>query len=436
VDRRNKPGHDGFGRPSGGIVGIRRRVGRIAAGVLHTTKQQNRTEIPMPIVNRVADLQPDIQAWRRDIHQHPELLYDVHRTAAFVADRLREFGCDEVATGMGRTGVVGVIKGRKPAGKGDVKVIGLRADMDALPIEEETNLPYASMTPGKMHACGHDGHTAMLLGAARYLAETRNFAGDAVVIFQPAEEGGAGAAAMIKDGLMDRFAIDQVYGMHNGPGIPIGSFAIRPGPIMAATDAIDIRIEGLGGHAARPHKCIDSVLVGAQLITALQSIVSRTVDPLESAVISMCEFHAGNARNVIPQTAELRGTVRTLTAEVRELVEKRVREVVAGVAQMTGAKIDLIYERGYPVVVNHAAQTDAATQVAKEIAGDGNVQDMPPMMGAEDFAYMLESRPGAFIFCGNGNSAGLHHPAYNFNDDAIVFGTSYWIKLVENTLAA
>jgi amidohydrolase len=390
----------------------------------------------MPIVNRVADLQPDIQAWRRDIHEHPELLYDVHRTAAFVADRLREFGCDEVATGLGRTGVVGVIKGRKPAAKGDLRGIGLRADMDALPLEEETGLAYASKTPGKMHACGHDGHTAMLLGAARYLAETRNFAGDAVVIFQPAEEGGAGAAAMLKDGLMDRFAIDQVYGMHNGPGIPVGSFAIRPGPIMASTDAVNIRIEGLGGHAARPHKSIDSVLVGAQLITALQSIVSRSVDPLESAVVSICEFHAGNARNVIPQTAELRGTVRTLTAEVRQLVEKRVREVVAGVALMTGAKIDLNYERGYPVVVNHASQTDVATRVAKEVAGDANVEEMPPLMGGEDFAYMLEQRPGAFIFCGNGDSAGLHHPAYNFNDDAIVFGTSYWIKLVENTLAA
>ena len=390
----------------------------------------------MPILNRVADLQPDIQAWRRDIHEHPELLYDVHRTAAFVAERLREFGCDEVATGLGRTGVVGVIRGRKPAGKGDIKGIGLRADMDALPIEEATNLPYASKTPGKMHACGHDGHTAMLLGAARYLAETRNFAGDAVVIFQPAEEGGAGAAAMIKDGLMDRFPIDQVYGMHNGPGIPVGSFAIRPGPIMAATDSIDIQIEGLGGHAARPHICIDSVLAGAQLITALQSIVSRSVDPLESAVISICEFHAGHARNVIPQTAELKGTVRTLTAEMRRLVEKRVREVVAGVAQMTGTKIDLKYERGYPVVVNHASQTDFATQVAKEIAGNANVREMAPMMGAEDFAYMLEQRPGAFIFCGNGDSAGLHHPAYNFNDDAIVFGTSYWVKLVENTLLA
>jgi amidohydrolase len=390
----------------------------------------------MPIVNRVADLQPDIQAWRRDIHQHPELLYDVHRTAAFVADRLREFGCDEVVTGLGKTGVVGVIKGKKRASNGDLKVIGLRADMDALPIVEETNLPYASKTLGKMHACGHDGHTAMLLGAARYLAETRNFAGQAVVIFQPAEEGGGGAAAMIKDGLMDRFGIEQVFGMHNGPGIPVGQFAIRTGPIMAATDSIDIKIEGLGGHAARPHKCIDSVLVGAQLIGGLQSIVSRTVDPLDSAVISICEFHAGNARNVIPQTAELRGTVRTLTEEVRALVEKRVREVVAGVAQMTGARIDLVYERGYPVTVNHAAQTDVARRVAKEVGGDGAVAETDPMMGAEDFAYMLEARPGAFIFCGNGNTAGLHHPAYNFNDEAIVYGTSYWIKLVENSLAA
>ena len=388
----------------------------------------------MPIVNRVADLQPDVQAWRRDIHQHPELGYNEHRTAAFVAERLREFGCDEVATGLGGTGVVGVIKGRKPAGKGDVRAIGLRADMDALPIEEATGLPYASTTPGKMHACGHDGHTAMLLGAARYLAETRNFAGDAIVIFQPAEEGGFGAAAMIKDGLFDRFAIDQVYGMHNGPGIPVGSFAIRPGPIMASTDAVNIHIEGRGGHAARPHLSIDSVMVGAQLITALQSIVSRSVDPLEAAVVSMCEFHAGNARNVIPQTAEIRGTVRTLTPEVRALVEKRVREVVSGVAQITGAKIDLEYLRGYPVVVNHAAQTDFAIKVAEDVAGNGNVQEMPPLMGGEDFAYMLEKRPGAFIFCGNGDSAGLHHPAYNFDDNAIVFGTSYWIKLVENAL--
>jgi amidohydrolase len=390
----------------------------------------------MPIINRLADLQPDIMAWRRDLHAHPELLYDVHYTSAFVAERLKEFGCDEVVTGIGRTGVVGVIKGRKPA-DGEIKVIGLRADMDALPIEEDTNLEYASKTPGKMHACGHDGHTAMLLGAAQYLAETRNFAGDAVVIFQPAEEGGAGALAMINDGLMDRFKIDQVYGMHNGPGLPVGSFATRPGSLMAAMDRITIKIEGVGGHAAYPHKTIDSVLVGAQLVMALQTIVSRGVNPLESAVLSMCEFHAGHASNVIPQTAELKGTVRSLNAGVRDLVEKRMNEVVAGVAMQTGAKIELDYDRGYPVVVNHAAQTNLAVQVASEIAGKDNVSiDMTPIMGAEDFAYMLEARPGAFMFIGNGDSAGLHHPSYNFNDDAIVFGTSYWVKLVETTLAA
>ena len=390
----------------------------------------------MPIVNRVADLQPDIQAWRRDIHQHPELLYDVHRTAAFVADRLREFGCDEVATGIGKTGVVGVIKGKRPGGKGDVKTIGLRADMDALPIEEATNLPYASKTPGKMHACGHDGHTAMLLGAARYLAETRNFAGDAVVIFQPAEEGGAGAAAMIKDGLMDRFAIDQVYGMHNGPGIPVGSFAIRQGPIMAATASVDISIEGRGGHAAKPHRCIDTLLVGAQLVTAMQQVVARNVDPLDSAVLSLCQFNTGNARNVIPQTAEIRGTVRTLKRDVANMVEKRMHEICKGVGQMTGAGINLKFEHFYPVTMNHPAQTEVAARVAKEIAGEANVYEMPPMMGGEDFSYMLQARPGAFIFCGNGDTAELHHPAYNFSDEAIVHGSSYWIKLVENTLAS
>ena len=261
-------------------------------------------------------------------------------------------------------------------------------------------------------------------------------AGEVLFVFQPAEEGGAGAAAMIKDGLMDRFGVQQVYGMHNGPGIPIGSFAIRSGPIMASTDEVNINIEGLGGHAARPHKCIDSVMVGAQLITALQSIVSRSVDPLDSAVISICEFHAGHARNVIPQTAVLRGTVRTLTPEVRQLIEKRIGEVVKGVAQLTGARIDLDYKRGYPVTVNHASQTEFATRIAKEVAGDGNVHTMPPLMGGEDFSYMLEARPGAFIFCGNGDSAGLHHPAYNFNDEAIVYGTSYFVKIVEDALAA
>ena len=254
----------------------------------------------MPIVNRIADLHNEINAWRHDLHAHPELRYDVHRTAASVAEKLKSFGCDEVVPGIGRTGVVGVIRGRKPGNK----VLGLRADMDALPLEEETGLPYKSTVPGKMHACGHDGHTAMLLGAAKYLAETRNFAGTAVVIFQPAEEGGAGAAAMIKDGLISRFKIDEVYGMHNYPGIPLGQFAIRHGPIMAAADHIEIDIEGRGGHAARPHFAVDTILVGCQIVNALQSIVARNVDPLESAVVSVCMFQAGHTDNVIPQHAE------------------------------------------------------------------------------------------------------------------------------------
>ena len=392
----------------------------------------------MPIVNRVADLQADIAAWRQDIHEHPELLYEVHRTAGLVAERLKEFGCDEVITGMGRTGVVGLIKGRKPVAEGqDVRSLGLRADMDALPIMEATGVSYASKNAGVMHACGHDGHTAMLLGAARYLAETRNFAGQVAVIFQPAEEGGAGAKAMMEDGLLDRFAIDQVYGMHSAPGLDVGKFAIRPGAYMASGNRINITIEGVGGHAAWPHNTIDPVVVGSQLVVALQSIVSRSVDPLEAAVVSMSMFHAGDASNVIPHTATLNGTVRTLNPKVRELVARRVKEVVDGVAAMTGAKINLDYRTGYPVLMNHPAQTDIAAQVASEVAGEANVNaNAAPMLGAEDFAFMLEEKPGAFIFIGNGDTAGLHHPAYNFNDEAIVYGTSYWIRLVETQLAA
>lgn len=390
----------------------------------------------MPIVNRIAALHGDITEWRHDIHAHPELLYDVHRTAALVADKLKSFGCDEVVTGIGRTGVVGVIHGRKPA-DGGIKAIGLRADMDALPIMEATNLPYKSTTPGKMHACGHDGHTAMLLGAARYLAETRNFAGSAVVIFQPAEEGGAGGKAMIQDGMMERFGIGEVYGMHNYPGLPVGEFAIRPGPIMAAADHLTIDIEGVGGHAARPHLSIDTVLVGSQIVNALQSIVSRNVDPLHSAVISICMFHAGNADNVIPQTAQLNGTARSLTPAVQDLLERRVKEVVEGVARLHGAKATVNYRRSYPVLKNHEQQTGFAASVAGQVVGDNKVDTaVPPVMGAEDFSFMLEARPGAFIFVGNGDSAGLHHPAYNFNDDVIPIGTSYWVKLVENALPA
>lgn len=387
----------------------------------------------MPVVNRVADLHPDITAWRRDLHMHPELMYDVHRTAGAVAEKLRAFGCDEVVTGLGRTGVVGVIRGRKGQSG---KAIGLRADMDALPIEEANDLPYKSSVPEKMHACGHDGHTAMLLGAARYLAETRNFSGTAVVIFQPAEEGGGGGKAMVDDGLMDRFGIEQVFGMHNYPGMPIGTFGIRAGPMMAAADALTIDIEGVGAHAARPHLGVDTVLVGAQIINALQSVVSRNVDPLKSAVVSICMFRAGNTDNVIPQTVQLRGTARSLAPEVRELLEQRLPVVVENTAAAYGAKAKLTYRRGYPVLVNHERQTELAASVASHIAGQDKVDtELPPMMGAEDFSFMLNARPGAFIWLGNGASAGLHHPSYNFNDEAIPFGTSYWVKLVETALA-
>jgi hippurate hydrolase len=350
-----------------------------------------------------------------------------------VADKLKAFGCDEVVTGIGRTGVVGVIKGRKPGSQ----VIGLRADMDALPILEETGLPYKSKTPGKMHACGHDGHTAMLLGAARYLTETRNFSGTAVMIFQPAEEGGAGGKAMVDDGMMDRFGIEQVYGMHNHPGMAVGEFSIRSGPTMASADHLIIEIEGKGAHAAWPHTGIDTVLVGAQMINQIQSIVSRNVGPLDSAVVSICQFQAGSTDNVIPQTATLRGTVRALKPEIRDLVRKRLQDVVEGTAALYGAKATLTYHPGYPVLNNHETETGFAAAVASEIAGGDRVNTgMEPVMGAEDFSFMLNARPGAFIFIGNGDSAGLHHPKYNFNDDAIPFGTSYWVKLVETAQPA
>jgi len=386
----------------------------------------------MPIVNRIAAMHADITAWRRDFHAHPELLYDVHRTAGTVAEKLKAFGCDQVVTGIGRTGVVGVIRGKR--GGGD-RVIGLRADMDALPIEEQTDLPYRSTTPGKMHACGHDGHTAMLLGAAQYLAETRNFAGTAVVIFQPAEEGGAGGKAMVEDGLMERFGIQEVYGMHNYPGMPAGTFGIRPGPMLAAADRLFIDIEGVGGHAAKPHAAVDTVLVGAQIVSQIQSVVARNVDPLDSAVVSICMFQAGHTDNVIPQTAHLRGTARSLTPEVRDLLEARLHEVVEGTARLYGARAKLTYSRDYPVTRNHPEQAAFAAGVAEQIAGKEGVDtSLVPVMGGEDFSFMLEARPGAFIFVGNGDSAGLHHPSYDFNDSIIPAGTSYWVRLVETAM--
>jgi amidohydrolase len=388
----------------------------------------------MPIVNRVAAMKEEITEWRRDLHQHPEILYEVHRTAGVVADKLRAFGCDEVVPGIGRTGVVGVIKGKTNKSG---KVIGMRADMDALPIMEASGVAHTSKIKGAMHACGHDGHTALLLGAAKYLCETRNFDGTAIVIFQPAEEGGAGGKAMVDDGMMDRWNIQEVYGMHNTPGIPIGSFATRPGPLLAASDTIDILVEGRGGHAAKPHYAVDTVLVGTQIVSALQSIVARNIDPLESAVISICKFHAGDAMNVIPMTAMLGGTVRSLTPGVRDTLEARIKEVAENTARAYGAIARVTYTRGYPVTRNHERQTAFAAGIAAEVSGAANVNaNITPVMGGEDFSYMLEARPGAFVFFGNGDTANLHHPAYDFNDDAIPAGVSFWARLTETAMPA
>jgi amidohydrolase len=388
----------------------------------------------MPVINRVADFADEIAAWRRDFHENPELLFDVHRTAGIVADKLKTFGCDEVVTGIGRTGVVGVIKGRASASG---KVIGLRADMDALPIEEATDVPHKSKVPGKMHACGHDGHTAMLLGAAKYLAETRNFDGTAIVIFQPAEEGGGGGDVMCREGLMERFGIQEVYGMHNMPGIPVGAFAIRPGPVMAASDQFSLVIEGRGAHAARPHESVDPIVVASHVVTALQSIAARNVDPLHSAVVTVGSIKAGDTYNVIPQTATLLGTVRTLTPEWRDLCEERVKAVVQNVCAAFGAIVTIEYRRGYPVTFNDPERTDFMAKVAKDIAGERSVDtEIAPLMGAEDFSYMLEARPGAYIFLGNGNTAGVHHPAYDFNDEAAPYGASLWARLIETGMPA
>jgi len=387
----------------------------------------------MPIRNRIAELAPEISAWRRDIHTHPELQFDVHRTASLVAEKLRSFGADEVVEGIGKTGVVGVIHGRVNTSN---KTVGLRADMDALPILEATGLSYASKTQGQMHACGHDGHTAMLLGASQYLCETRNFDGTVAVIFQPAEEGGGGGREMVKDGLMERFSIDEVFGMHNFPGLPLGQFAIRPGPIMAAADLLEIKIEGKGGHAAMPHTCVDTTLAAAQIVVALQSIASRVVNPLESVVISItCIETEGNAHNVIPQHVLLKGTVRTLTAEVRDLAEATIARVAENTAAAAGATAIVDYQRSYPSTVNAEQPTRFVSDVAKQLVGDANVDaNAPPVMGGEDFSFMLNARPGAFIFIGNGDSANLHHPEYDFNDDAIPFGCSYWADVVEAAL--
>ena len=386
----------------------------------------------MPVKNRFAEWLPEITEWRRDIHRHPEILFDTQRTSALVADKLRAFGCDAVETGIGRTGVVGVIKGRTDT-KG--AVVGLRADMDALPIHEETGADHASETPGLMHACGHDGHTSMLLGAARYLAETRNFDGTAVVIFQPAEEGGGGGREMCEDGMMDRFGIQEVYGMHNWPGRPVGAFAIREGAFFAATDVFDIALTGRGGHAAKPQETVDPTLMGAHLVTALQQVVSRNADPVKQIVLSVTSFRtASDAFNVIPQTAHIRGTVRTMDPGIRDMAERRMGEICDGVAATFGGTVALGYQRNYPVMANHPTQTEFAREAARAVSGQ--CDDAPLVMGGEDFAFMLEERPGAYILVGNGDTAPVHHPEYDFTDDTIPAGCSWYAEMVERRMPA
>ena len=384
----------------------------------------------MPVKNRFAELQKEIAEWRQDIHQYPEILFETQRTSALVKEKLIEFGCNQVIDGIGKTGVVGVINGKTNR---TGKVIGLRADMDALPINEETGLEYSSKIPGAMHACGHDGHTSMLLGAAKYLCETRNFDGQAVVIFQPAEEGGGGGLEMCKDGLMENFKIDEVYGMHNWPGVELGKFAIRSGPFFAASDFIEATISGKGGHAAKPQETIDPTVIASQIVVALQTIASRRADPVKQVVVSITSFEtSSNAFNVIPQEVKIKGTVRTLDPDVRDLAEKEFLRITELTAEALGGSADAKFTRGYPVMSNTSEQTEFAAKVARDVSGE--CAEAPLVMGGEDFAYMLEERPGAYILLGNGDSSPVHHPEYNFNDDAIPFGCSWLVELVEQKM--
>ncbi|MBJ6370037.1 M20 aminoacylase family protein [Sedimentitalea arenosa] len=386
----------------------------------------------MPVKNRLADLHDEIAGWRHHLHRHPELLYEVHGTAAFVTERLREIGVDEITTGVGRTGVVAVVRGRSDRSG---RVIGLRADMDALPIHEATGLAHASTNAGVMHACGHDGHTAMLLGAAKYLAETRNFDGTAVLIFQPAEEGGAGGKAMCDDGLMERWGIDEVYGLHNAPGLPAGSFHIRPGPMMAATDEFEIVLEGRGGHAARPHQTVDTAVMACHLGVALQTVTSRNADPVEQLVLSVTSIESSTtAFNVIPQRVTLRGTVRSMVEPQRAMARRRLREITEGIAASLGGTAAIDFPEGYPVLINAPEPTAHAAAVARDVAGDCALS--PMVMGGEDFSYMLQERPGAYMRIGNGDTAALHNPAYDFDDEIIPAGCSWLVGMIEARMPA
>jgi len=384
----------------------------------------------MPVLNRIADYAPQMTAWRRHLHQHPELGFECQETAAFIVERLREIGVDEIHEGIGRTGVVAIINGSGPG-----PTVGLRADMDALPIVEVTGKPYASTVPGRMHACGHDGHVTMLLGAAKYLAETRRFAGRVALIFQPAEEDGGGGLAMVEDGMMDRFDIHEVYGIHNSPNTPFGHFHTAPGALMAAVDTAWVYLTGKGGHGATPHETVDPIPAAVGMVGALQTIVSRNVFALDELVISVTQFHSGTASNIIPEEAWFCATIRSFTPSVRDLAKRRFHEIVEGHAAAYGVAARIDYDWGYPPTVNHAAQAGFAAEVAREISGEAAVlADAPKEMGAEDFSYMLEARPGAYLFLGTGPGAGLHHGAFDFNDEAAPVGASFFARLVERAL--
>lgn len=384
----------------------------------------------MPVINRIADYADDMTAWRRHLHAHPEVQFACHETAKFVVRQLRVFGVDEIHEGIATSGVVAIINGRAAG-----PTIGLRADMDALPIEEVTGLDYASTVLGKMHACGHDGHTTMLLGAARYLAETRNFAGRVALIFQPAEEGGGGARVMVEEGVLDRFEVAEVYALHNAPGTPVGAFYTTPGPIMAAVDTFHINIGGKGGHGAYPHDTADPIVAAVGMVNAIQTIVSRNHKAQDELVVSVTQIHAGSADNIIPEEAYINGTVRTYDKDTQAMVRARLAAIVAGQADAYGVQAKLDYEVGYPATVNDPAKAAFAVEVAREVSADVR-PDSPREMGAEDFAYMLEKRPGAYLFVGNGDSAGLHHPAYDFDDRTAPVGASFFARLVERALPA
>jgi len=384
----------------------------------------------MPVINRIADFTPDMTAWRRHLHTIPELMFECHQTAAFVVERLREFGITEIHEGIATTGIVAIIEGQ-----GDGPTIGLRADMDALPMQEETGLPYASTVDGMMHACGHDGHTTMLLGAARYLAETRNFKGRVALIFQPAEENGGGGEVMVKEGILDTFDIKEVYALHNAPGVEVGNFYTTPGPIMAAADSFDIHIVGNGGHGAMPHATADPIMAAVGIANAIQTIVSRNNYSQDNLVVSITQIHTGSADNVVPEKAYMNGTVRTFDPAVRTMVMARLEAIVAGQAAAYGVEARMDYLVGYPATINEPERTEFAAEVAREIAGDAGVDgNAPPEMGAEDFAYLLEKRPGSYLFVGNGDTAGLHHPEYDFDDEAAAAGASFFAKLIERAL--